>query len=60
MILFLLVLVVVGVLLTVVPMDATIRNIVVAVVALLALFWLLSFFGVLDEHWSNWGTWRHR
>jgi membrane-anchored glycerophosphoryl diester phosphodiesterase (GDPDase) len=50
----LLVLVVVGVFIALVPMDSTIRSIIVAIIALVVLFWGLEYFGVLHSM----GRWR--
>lgn len=55
---FLLILVVIGVVLAFLPMDARIKQILVAVVAILAVVWLLELFGVLSI--GSFPTLRHR
>jgi hypothetical protein len=48
LILFLVVLVVIGVMVTLIPMDGTIKNVIIAIVCLCALLWLLQWFGVIS------------
>lgn len=49
------VLVVVGVCLTIIPIDAQIKKIVVIVIALMVVLWILDAFGVLRSGFSGGG-----